>query len=424
MPAGVPRKRVGLRVWLLAAVTALATFDPLTTMLVGPWIAAVVFITGRPWRLRMSAPVVLAVLFVIWCTLSIAWSTDPSFTRATAILWAHLLIMFIALQDAIKTRAQLMLVVLAYLAGAVSTVVRNLLTTPDAATLAATAVHRVELGNANTNYIAYTLGAGFALVVLLWMLKQNTKIRLFVLAPAIALIMVGINLTETRAAFIGMGALAAWIMLSRMTRRPPIRFLVFTLIVLGFFAITGIADKASLMFETGARATGDWSGRLIVWPLAREVWAENPFIGIGAGGFITSNPLSIAAHNMVLQTGTGVGIVGVVLLVALIWTAVGWKAGTVQPRRAFIVGAFLAASAPAYLTGVWETAPASWVVLAIMSRVGILGLDAEATPTVPETIKSKSGQRSAGPTLVRSRTHGRLVPSYTRPPRAAGIHHS
>lgn len=413
MPVGASPERVGVRTWLLAALAALATFDPSTTLLVGPAVAAVVFITGRPSRLRMSAPVILAALFALWCTLSILWSRDPDFTKATAILWAQLLVIFIALHDAIKSRAQLRLIVLAYLAGAVSTVVKNLFTAPDAAALAAATAHRVELGNANTNYIAYTLGAGFALVVLLWMLRKNTKAMLLVLVPAIVLIVVGINLTETRAAFIGMGFLVAWIVLSRLCQRPPIKFLVFVLLALQVLAITGITDRASLIFETGSRATGDWSGRLVVWPIAREVWGESPLIGIGAGGFRATNPLGIPAHNMVLQTGTGLGLVGVVLLVALIWTAVSWSSPIRQPRRAFIVGAFLAASAPAYLTGVWETAPASWVVLAIISKVGVLDLDAETAPPAPKTT-SKARRYDAGRTLVRSSDHGRLVPGYTR----------
>lgn len=395
------RDKIGIRTAMMALLAALATFDPATTLKFGPAIAVIVFLSGRPMSVRLAAPVVLSALFILWASLSLIWTADPVFTQATVTLWAQVLVIFIALHDAIQSRSQLLFVVLGYLGGAVFTVVKTLLVSPEAAALASAAGDRVELGNANTNYIAYSLGVGFALVVLIWVTRVNTRRLLLVLVPAMILIVVGINLTETRAAFIGLGALGAWVIISKILRRPPIRLLVFILLGLQVLAITGWADRASLIFESGARATGDWSGRLIIWPIAREVWGENPVIGIGAGGFGAVNPLGIPAHNMVLQTGTGLGIVGVLLLMAVIWTALSRSSPERQPRRAFIVGAFLAASAPAYLTGVWETAPASWVALAIISRVGVLNLDASPRPIEVQAEGSKPGKKRDRPSLGR-----------------------
>jgi O-antigen ligase len=171
--------------------------------------------------------------------------------------------------------------------------------------------------------------------------------------------------------------LAAWVIVSFVFRRPPLVAAVVALLLVAFSIVTGIADQASLALESGVRATGDWSGRLIIWPWAREVWAMDPWVGVGAGGFREINAYGVLAHNIILQTGTGLGIIGVALIVALIWSALAWKRTSwKQPKRALLVGAFLLASAPAYLSGVWETAPASWMVMAIFARLGVLGLDA------------------------------------------------
>ena len=156
-------------------------------------------------------------------------------------------------------------------------------------------------------------------------------------------------------------------------RRPPLKALVVALLVVCVLMISGVSDKASLVFEGGDRATGDWSGRLVLWPLARQIWAQHPLNGIGMGGFHVESGTGIGAHNVLLEMGVSLGAVGLLLFVALFWTTLANGIGAVDPRlRAVLLGAFLLASAPAYLSGTWESAPASWVVLAVFSRLAVL----------------------------------------------------
>lgn len=361
----------------MAIVAGLSTFNPALTLAIGPWVAIAVFVLGRPLKLQVKAPVVLALAFVLWAYASQTWTAFPEITRATAVLWGQLLVMFVAAYDLLKTRAQVRLVAYGYLVGAVGTVARNIFADPYAAEVAVAAGGRAELGNANVNYVAYALSAGFALVLLLWMTRQKTKSAMLALGGAVAFIVIGVNISDTRGALLGLALLAAWVIVSIVFRRPPLVAAVVGLLLVAFSIVTGIADHASLALEAGVRATGDWSGRLIIWPWAREVWATDPWIGVGAGGFREINAYGVLAHNIILQTGTGLGIIGVALIIALIWSALAWKrTGWKQPKRALLVGAFLLASAPAYLSGVWETAPASWMVLAIFARLGVMGLDA------------------------------------------------
>lgn len=376
--AAVPlaQKRPGIRTLTMAAVAGLSTFDPSLTLAIGTWAALVVFICGRPLKLEVKAPVLLAVVFVLWAYASQTWTAFPDISKATAFLWGQLLVMFISVYDLIKTKAQLRLVAYGYLVGAIFTVAKSVFADPYAAELAASAGGRAELGNANVNYVAYALSTGFALVVLLWMTRSRTKSTSLVLGATLALIVVGITISDTRGALLGLFLVAAWLLVCVAFRHPPLMGAVAILMIAALSIVTGIADRASLAWESGVRATGDWSGRLIIWPWAREVWATNPWFGVGAGGFREINAYGVAAHNIILQTGTGLGIVGVTLLLALIWAALAWNPTSgKQPKRALLVGAFLLASAPAYLSGVWETAPASWVVLAIFARLNVLKQD-------------------------------------------------
>ena len=42
------------------------------------------------------------------------------------------------------------------------------------------------------------------------------------------------------------------------------------------------------------------------------------------------------------------------------------------PARVVIVGCFVAAFAPIYLSGVWEISPAGWIILALFTRAEVL----------------------------------------------------
>lgn len=407
----VEKRWPGVRALAMAVVAGLSTFDPTAALAVGPWVAIAVLVLGRPLRFQVNAPVLFAVLFALWAGMSQVWTASLDFTHATAVLWVQVLVMFIAAHDLIKSRAQLRVVATGFVTGAVFTVVKHVYFAPEVAESMATGGGRAILGNANVNYVAYALTTALSLVVLLWVSRTRTKLSLLVLGGAATMLVIGLIVSDTRAAQLGGALLVAWLMLCAITRRRPLKLVVAAVLASAFCILTGVTDQASLAFESGARVTGDWSGRLTIWPLAREMWAENPILGVGAGGFIVTSGLGVGAHNVILQTGTGLGLVGVALLVGLIWSAL---AGTRQP---LLIGAFLSASAPMYLSGMWETAPAAWIAIAIFSRARVFSRDeprrelrapAANRPAVPDWAKTRSGQNLIGPNANRpliSRRH-------------------
>lgn len=349
----------------MAGIAGLSTFDPALTLSIGPAVAVATLILGRPLAFKMDAPVILAVLFALWAWLSLLWSPAQDFTHATAVHWTQVLVIFISAYDLIKSRAQLRLVAAGFVIGAVFTVAKNLYFGPDITEMVAPG-GRAVLGNANVNYVAYALTAALALVVVLWVTRTHTKASVLILTSIVTVLFAGVIASDTRAAQLGAGCLIAWLLLCIVTRRQPLKLVVFAVLISAFFIVTGVADQASLAYESGARVTGDWSGRLIIWPLAREMWADNPLSGMGAGSFIVTSGLGVGAHNIILQTGAGLGVIGVGLLVSLIWAALA------RCRQPLLTGGFLAASAPIYLSGMWETAPAAWLSLAVFARLSVL----------------------------------------------------
>jgi hypothetical protein len=118
----------------------------------------------------------------------------------------------------------------------------------------------------------------------------------------------------------------------------------------------------------GMARSDDLSGRLEVWPIAARLFAQHPIRGIGLGAFIASNPRGIATHNLFLGLAAELGLVGLFLYVAAVWSALA------KPLRSGIGHwAFWAALALASvwlaiaLSGAWDASIVAWFGFAWLS---------------------------------------------------------
>lgn len=368
-----------MRTLLIAALAAVSVVNPSFAFQVGPVIAVVVIVLGGVARLKVTSAMVAVVLLLMWVTLSTAWANDDNLL-ITLLTWGVCGLAFIAVITTIETREQLRTVCVGYLIGAVYSVLRTIVfvsaghTTGDRVT---------EIGGVNVNYFAYSLATGVAVIVLLWVTGHRTwKSAVLLLATATTLI-IGIEVTQTRGAYLGIALVVIWIIAWRVFRlRSPIGTVV-GVVLAALLIVTGLTDQASLGLEGESRATGDWSGRLPIWEVARQVWLEQPIVGAGIGGFQQEVGTNIATHNAVLEVGATFGIIGVLLYCAVFWAALGpGSRGVPRRERALLIGCYLAAAAPAFLTGAWVTAPAAWVALAVFARLQVLASDRYATVPV------------------------------------------
>lgn len=388
--------RLGPRTFMMAAVAALSVFDPGTAVTFGPLVAAVVLFSGRPERLRMDAPLMLGLALVLLSAASAWWSEYPDVSLGAAMTYAIVVALFIATRDVIQTLQQLRIVAAGYLTGCAVLVYR--LWRENAVQVTTFEGSRLDLGGLNVNYAGYAFAAGFAMIALLWATKRRTAGGWLWLAAAAASIALGIVLSGTRGALIGLGLMIVWLLICWATKTPPIRMLVAAALVGAAAITTGAIDKASLAFESMfGRATGDWSGRLIIWPIARDTWfsADNFWVGSGAATFRLSNVFQVGAHNFILEVGTGLGVIGVLIYGGILWTSLGARSAGSDPRVKILIGCFIAASAFSYLTGYWDYAPAAWVGVAVFSRLGLLDLD-------PAAHWSAAGSKSKPPNQARA----------------------
>lgn len=357
-------ERVGPRTWAVALLVGLSVADPGIVTQWGVYVGLVVWLTGSPGRFRTDRVFWALVAATTWTGLTTLWAINPT-ANSVATTAAALAATFLLARDAIRTQQQLRTVAYAYLLASVVAIVRivafNFVPALDTG--------RYTIDGINANYLGYALCGALAIVVLLWQ-KASTRARLALLAAS-SFIAYGLYLTGTRGAFLGAVCLGAWLVISAASRRPPIRTLVAITAVFALVITTGILDAFVQSLEFGERATGDWSGRLVLWPIARELWEQNWLIGAGPNAMRVYNPFLQDAHSVFLEIGSAQGIVGVVLFALFVSLALGHGSRGADPRtRGLIIGAFIATSIPAYITGAWETAPAAMMMILIFSRVG------------------------------------------------------
>ncbi|OZB81738.1 O-antigen ligase family protein [Microbacterium sp. 13-71-7] len=364
---------MGPRIIAIAVFAGISTVDPGTFVRYGLYAALAVWILGSPGRLRIDGVFWAVAASTIWMFLTTHWAINPEAGAAfqTALIFAVFMLLG---RDAIRTRRQLQVVATGFLIGVFIGALRiigehyNLIpsSTPDESANA-----RLTLGDLNANYVGYSMAGGLAVVVLLWLLTKSKRVKFSLFIAAIALV-AGFIFTDTRGSLIAGVILLAWLILARMTKKPPIWILVLGVTVAATVIATGSGVTSLKVLDFGSRATGDFSGRLPIWDQVRPLW--NEFWLTGAGPFATrvATDGQVSAHNFVLEIGSSQGMIGLILFVIMLWTVL-WTANRAsdQKYRRTIVGAFIAASAPAYLTGAWESSAAAWVLLMIMSKASV-----------------------------------------------------
>lgn len=361
-------ERTGPRTWLMAVLAAVSTQDPELVLRVGPFVSILVILTGKPGNFRVDSPVILSSTFVLWSLASSFWAPFSAESAQAAFAMGAAVVLFLAVLDLVRSLPQLRLIASGFVVGACLTVLQVI--TQNSGDFGGP--ERLSLEGLNQNYLGYSLATGFAMVTLLWMTCKHSKVERAALIVGAVGLVVGVEATGTRGAYASIVFIGIWLATCRLGRHAPIAPLLF-LITGGFLIISiGRWDPLLSSLEFGDRATGDWSGRLLLWPAARELWSDNFLFGVGYAGFGYVTDFGIGAHNAVLQIGTGTGVVGVLLFTGVWVSSLRASIRRGGPVAAILVGAFLAAVMPAYLTGFWESAPAAWIALAIFSRLGVV----------------------------------------------------
>lgn len=367
----------------LVALVAPVAPDKLHTY--GVWLAPLLLL--RLHRLQVLDLAVFAL--ATWASvtaLDVVW-----FEASDTAVWAYwgMAVVFTAVRGAVERWRDVIVVGAAYLAGSVYAAVRTIQQGRTLRLQFEETVIRAGIDGVNPNYTAYALATAVAVAVVLLRSGQLNRWGAGVVWSTLPVLGWAVFLTGTRGAQVAVGFVLAYLAASRVAAKTAwITVAVGAPILLVVVPAGWYGDERLLWFERFfARQDETLSGRLDVWEIARNTWAEHWWSGIGVGAFPISNPFGIGAHSVVLTVLVEMGVVGAVLYAGVFIAALTGPARS-GPVGRQMVGVLVLAWLPIWLTGHWELAPAAWLVLAVWSRL--------PHPAVPLHATERPGGQGGG----------------------------
>lgn len=327
-------------------------------------------IAGSGKLRRLSTPMVLMSLFVVWGGVSYFWSVNSDATVSATFSWIQNLGMVWLIWELAQEKQKQLLLMRAYVLG---TLISS----------GATALSYVS-GSETTHYQRYA-GSGFDPNDLGLLLALSLPISFYLATTerniALAgtyrfqqlMAMVAIGLTSSRAALVAMIVALLYIPLAllKVTFRQKCTFVLLAMIAAG--SLWNYLPETSWQRWQGIGTElqqGNMSTRKVIWSVGWEVFQEHPLRGVGAGGFPTASQRLLAtpevAHNTFLSILVEEGLVGLglftLLLLSLTLPALRLPA---LERNLWLV--VLATWSTGVVTLTWENRKPTWFLLGLMA---------------------------------------------------------
>jgi O-antigen ligase len=298
-------------------------------LLVLSWLGLVT--TGDPELRRrvFSHPAFLWVLvaFVGWVAISATWAEESAPVVEAVIRYVPNAMLFLIVYTAVRTRQQALVLVGAFVVGALVSAAYGLVVPVDPEVS-----ERLSGGAGNANETAAALVAGGVLAAALaFTLRDQPLLRLAALATA-PFLAYGLFLTLSRGGLVALGAvLVAGIVMAGRWRLVAVLLAV----VAALGAVVYFSSYAPETARERVTTLEGGTGRADVWTVGWRMVEDEPLQGIGAGNFPISSvhyllepgalPRSDfivdtpkVAHNMYLEVLAELGVVGLALFLAIL----------------------------------------------------------------------------------------------------------
>lgn len=425
-PDAPPRVVSDVRAVALLALMATFCLAPNFSWRLGAVACAVLGVLSlRGWK--PTAMDLAAVAFAVLTWASSVWTVAADFTRVDAWNISAAVATFLAVRIATRNRRAWFAAALGLVVGCLSLVYRvytdNNIDTVRFSLSDSTG--RATLDGINANYIAYILATGMILVVILLASVHSPSRWLLPAGGVVLVLYAGAVQVGTRGAVLGAGMAAIWALWNLLSKPRSDRRLTLLLASVSVAAVAIVAGwferVARVFVGASPRDTGDLNGRFVLWPAAAHWWNQHLFIGGGSGSFRSVSPLGgVAAHNVILDVGSGLGLVGVAVYVWLLYSVV--RATRRASSRVLVVGVAVAATAPLLLSGYWYQSPVLWATLALVTTYPLHAESAGRTSTRGTAAAAmvqvhREGRHPGGNVAAQHRGRGRrrLRDEFVRP---------
>jgi O-antigen ligase len=333
-----------------------------------------------------------ALIYFLWFCSTLLWTIDPTATFARLRGTFQVMITVWLVWEFAERPQDLRDLLRAYVAGAW---VLAILTLANFGSPAVEGQIRFMPEGQDPNDVARFLNLGFPMAALLLEGEPGWAGKLLAFGY-LPLGFAGVLLTASRSGFVA--ALVALAGCGLIMARKHLHGLV-----AGAFALPVIAAALFLLAprETFERIAtiplqlqgGDLNYRLNIWQAGWQAFAHAPFLGTGAGSFVSAARLAPedTAHNTVLAIGVEGGIVALIIAAAIVAVSVHSLLQTRGQVRAALAITMLVWMVCSF-TATVEQSRSTWLVLALISLAGRL---AQENPEALEHCFSQADRGTA-----------------------------
>ncbi len=277
---------------------------------------------------------VSVVLYLLWITLSLLWSENPGLALEGVVEWLISAAIFVVVATTISNPRYVRAMLWAFVLGGAASVLIGLLTTgltpsPNAILSSTQAEGRLSGGVADPNYLAAGVVAGAVIAGGLLATSRRAGAR-WILAVSIAILVLGEVASESRGGLLAAGAAAIAALVVFKRRRLAVGTIIAVVVTVG--ALIVVADPGA--GQRISNFNGGGSGRTELWTVAWRIASSHPIVGVGLDNFVTQEAkyvrrpgvlTSVAliaeqphvVHNQYLEAFTETGVIGFVLLSAM-----------------------------------------------------------------------------------------------------------
>ncbi|MGA2568886.1 MAG: O-antigen ligase family protein [Terracidiphilus sp.] len=319
----------------------------------------------------------VTLLFYLWFCCSYLWSIDPAVTiEKIRGYFQEMMIVWLVWEFA-DTPRDLRALLRATVAGSWVLALLTLAAFRSVEAIAAGQVRFAAYGQ-DPNEVARFLDLGFPLAALLVNCERRWPARLLGLG-FFPLALVAVLLTASREGFVA--ALIAWagsfLILTRgRALRAVAGALTLPLILAGLWFVVPSQTLARLATIPEQLQSGDLNQRLNIWSAGWRAFTHSPWIGAGAGSFVSAARLAPidTAHNTPLSIAVGGGLCALFLATLLVALAAVHAFQTRGPLRLALVTS-LVVWAVTCLAATVEENRTTWLLLAIVAAAGRLAVE-------------------------------------------------
>lgn len=285
------------------------------------------------FELRVKAPENIAVLlFVFAAAASVPFAVWKAPAFDTALDVARMAIVFVLIANIINTPKRLMGFMTAY-------ILLNVVVSGEQLfhynTISAGPEGLLRVGGASGSFLGedgdFALAMGVALPFVYYLAWSNIKPVFRGLSAAAALMFVGsVIATGSRGGAVGLAAVLVTLVLRSRKRLLAVSIVVGVILLAVALAPGPYVQRMATIAAPHEQDLTAQS-RMLSWEAARKMFIDHPFVGVGAGNFLTafvshyggSYSWSKTAHNVFYQAAAELGLCGLVSFVMLLGCALG-----------------------------------------------------------------------------------------------------